>query len=97
MADWSGRSVGVLWGWRICAACIRWCGRWPTYLLVTPILTYYFIFARKGRAASREYLARVLEPRGPLRRCWRSYRQFHTYALALVDRYLFLLRGPRAF
>ncbi len=97
MAGWSGRSIGALWGWRICAACIRWFGRWPAYLLVTPILAYYFVFARAGRAASREYLERCLGATGPLRRTWRSFRQFHAYALALVDRYLLLFRGARAF
>jgi len=64
---------------------------------VTPILTYYFILAREGRAWSREYLERLLGPAGWFRRTWRSYRQFHAYAIALVDRYLFLLRGPDAF
>ncbi len=95
--SWSGRSIGALWGWRICAACIRWLGRWPAYVLVTPIVAYYFLFARVGRGASREYLERLLGPAGGLRRTWRSFRQFHAYALALVDRYLFLLRGPGAF
>lgn len=94
---WSGRSIGALWGWRICAACIRWLGRWPAYALVTPILTYYFVLAREARTASRAYLERLLGPAGGLRLTWRSYRQFHAYALALVDRYLFLLRGPAAF
>lgn len=94
---WSGRSIGALWGWRICAVCIRWLGRWPAYALVTPILVYYFLLAREARAASRAYLDRLQGPAGALRRTWRSFRQFHAYALALVDRYLFLLRGSDAF
>jgi len=94
---WTGRSIGVAWGMRICAWCARWLGRWPAYVLVTPVLLYYFLFSGRGRAASREYLARVLGPsRGP-RAWWRSFRQYHAFALALVDRYLLLLRGRDAF
>jgi predicted LPLAT superfamily acyltransferase len=95
--QWSGRSIGVLWGWRICAWTVRALGRWPAYLLVTPILTWYFLSARRGRDASDDYLRRLLGPsRGP-RRVWRSYRQFHAFAVALVDRYLYLVSGPGAF
>lgn len=97
---WSGRSIGASWGWRICAWCIRRFGRWPAYALVTPILGYYFLFAgatRGARRASDEFLGRAMGVAGPLRGTWRSFHQFHTYALSLVDRYLLLLRGPSAF
>jgi len=76
---------------------VRWLGRWPAYLLVTPILTWYFLFAPGGHGASHEYLGRVLGPSRGLRRVWRAFRQYHAFAIALVDRYLFALSGPDAF
>ncbi len=95
--SWTGRSIGVAWGWRICAWSVRVLGRWPAYALITPIVGYYFLRDGRGRRASRDYWRRVAPGRGWLARGWASLRQYHAFAVSLVDRYLLLVEGPDAF
>lgn len=62
-------------------------GRRAVFLLLCPIVFYYFLFARQARTASRNFLVRALQ-RPP--RWWEIYRHLLTFALVAIDRIYFL-------
>lgn len=64
-------------------------GRRVTRLLLLPASLYFLLFSVRARAASRDYLRRLLgrEPRFAER-----YRHYHTFALTTLDR-VYLLNG----
>jgi predicted LPLAT superfamily acyltransferase len=62
-------------------------GRPAARLLLYPICLYFLIFSPKANAASRKYLARVLERKPTLAD---SFRHYHCFACTLLDR-VFLL------
>ena len=62
-------------------------GRAPARLLLYPLCGYFFAFAAGSRAASRDYLGRVLAGRPGLAEQW---RHFFTFGACVLDR-VFLL------
>lgn len=64
-------------------------GRGAGRALLSLIVLYFLAFSRRARAASRGYLARVLERRPTLADVFRHY---HTFAATLLDR-AYLLSG----
>jgi Predicted acyltransferase len=68
-------------------------GRWLSCLLLYPITAYFVVFSFRTRAASRDFLRRVLG-----RDCgWTEiFRHYHTFACTLLDRiYLFAGQDQR--
>lgn len=62
-------------------------GRATARLMLYPICLYFLLFSRRARAASKKYLAKVLERRpGPAD----LFRHYHVFASTLLDR-VFLL------
>jgi predicted LPLAT superfamily acyltransferase len=64
-------------------------GRGAARALLYPICLYFLVFSVRARAASREYLARVLSRRPTFRDC---YRHYYTFGATILDR-VFLLAG----
>lgn len=62
-------------------------GRPAARLLIPPIALYFLVFSRKPRAASRDYLARVL---GRAPRWSDQFRHYYTFASTILDRVHFL-------
>jgi predicted LPLAT superfamily acyltransferase len=62
-------------------------GRPPARVLLRVITTYFFLFARAARRASREYLGRCL---GRAPTLAEQYRHFFAFAAATLDRVFFL-------
>ncbi len=62
-------------------------GRRLARILSVPITVYFFLFSFRGRAASRDYLTRVL---GREARWHDSFRQVLTFSTTLLDRPFFL-------
>jgi predicted LPLAT superfamily acyltransferase len=92
MADWTGRSGGNALGWKLVVAVLSILGRRFAYGVATLVAAFYLL---KGPSAGlRAYFKRVL-PEVPVRTAtWRLYRNF---AIALIDRLAFLLKGPMQF
>jgi predicted LPLAT superfamily acyltransferase len=63
-------------------------GRPLARLLLYPICLYFLMFSRRPRAASRQYLSRVLGRKAGMAD---SFRHYHTFAAVILDR-LYLLR-----
>lgn len=82
---------GTVLGVRALLLFCRLFGRRGAGLLLRVIVFYYALFARRARAASREYLRRLGEPHG----FWASYRHLYTFARCALDR-VFLVRGETA-
>ena len=64
-------------------------GRRTARLFLYPICLYFFVFAREARAASKQYLRKVL---GREPRIGDGLRHIHTFASTILDR-VFLLNG----
>jgi len=62
-------------------------GRTVTHLSLVPVASYFFIFRREERLASRQFLTRVYE--GPVS-SWLVYRHFLTFSRVTADRIFFL-------
>ncbi|HEY8153188.1 MAG TPA: lipid A biosynthesis acyltransferase [Myxococcota bacterium] len=83
---------GSLWGLRFTAWLFRSAGRGPTLVLVTAIVSYFFLTDRAGRRASAAYLRRVYATeagRAALGRApttWDSFLHYRAFALSIVDR-----------
>jgi len=77
------KERGNLLGLVLIATIARVFGRRLTSLLLHPICLYFLLFHPKAVAASRGYLARVLDVRPGLRHV---YRHLFTYAQTLLDR-----------
>jgi predicted LPLAT superfamily acyltransferase len=91
---WTGRSFGGRLGYRIWSGGVRWLGMPLVRFIMLFVVAYYFLFARAARAASRDYLARVLgRPAGGRA----VYRHLYAFAAAIADKLLLLVRGPGSF
>ncbi len=62
-------------------------GRPVARAVLVPVATYYLIFGRRARRASRDYLRRVLGHEPSLREV---FRHFYTFATVALDRIYFL-------
>jgi predicted LPLAT superfamily acyltransferase len=79
-------------GLRFTVGCLRTLGRPFTLPLIHAIAAYFFLADRRGRVASRDYLARlnrrIAETRDPgwHPTAWQSFLQYREFALSIVDR-----------
>lgn len=93
----AGEWRGVAWGWVLWVECLRWIGRWPVYAGMAVMATIYLAIAGDAR---RDVLARARRLRPELGRIGRlllTWRTFFAFAIAIVDRFELLVRGPGAF
>lgn len=83
---------GSLAGLRLVVWCYRTFGRRIAFLLVDPIVAYFFLTDPTGRRASRTYLERIAatpEGRESLGRrpgFWASYLHYRSFAVSIFDR-----------
>lgn len=94
---WSGRSRGSGWGYDLFFRIIHLLGPRIGYVLLTPVLAFYFLFDYKGRHESQRFLRRVLGPRTFLERQADTWRHFTALGRSLVDRLFVMARGREAF
>ena len=92
-ATWSGRSrgggAGYAWYWYV----LRGLGRRGGYFCLWFTIPYFMLVHRKGRKASRKWMAAVLnEKRGWFRRMLDTWRHFMVFGESIVD-YLLALAG----
>jgi predicted LPLAT superfamily acyltransferase len=89
-AGWSRqRERGSAWLLRLMLLVTFGVGWHAGRALLLPITGWFLATSPRGRAASREYLGRVL---GRKASAWDVARHFHTFACAILDR-LFLVTG----
>lgn len=69
-------------------------GRRAIFVMLCPIVFYYFLFIGRARRASRAFLARALQ-RPP--HWWEIYRHLLTFAVVSMDRILFLAGREKSF
>jgi predicted LPLAT superfamily acyltransferase len=62
-------------------------GRTVTHLILAPVAMYFFLFRKKERLSSREFLARVNE--GPVS-SWQVFQHFLTFSRVAADRIFFI-------
>jgi predicted LPLAT superfamily acyltransferase len=83
---------GSLFALRFLVWCYRHFGRGLAFLLVDPIVGYFFLTDPKGRRASRDYLEQIAatpEGRASLRRppsFWACYLHYRAFAVSIFDR-----------
>ena len=95
---WSGRSVAGVFGHWFFFQLTRLLGSWPAYAFLYPVVLFYTLTARAGRAASLQYQERLFGPsRGPGQSFARAYRHILAFARTLVDRALIATRGKDIF
>ncbi len=95
--SWKGTHLGRLWGWRFFVGMIRRMGAPATYLAMRGMALFYLAVAQEQRAGVRAYLVRRFPDQGALRNLLYTYRIFYNFAVALVDRFEVMLRGPGSF
>ena len=94
-----GSSLGI----RITVWVYRMLGRPLARLLLIPIVTYFFVFGRAERRASRDYLQRLYAAPGGRDALghppgWRDvYRHIYEFGAMVLDRVGFSLGGPGDF
>jgi predicted LPLAT superfamily acyltransferase len=62
-------------------------GRNATHVILAPVALYFFVFRRKERLASRDFLTRIHQ--GPVS-SWRVFMHFLTFARVAADRIFFI-------
>lgn len=83
------REAGALWGMRLTFAALNFVGRKGVAPLVYLVVSYFFLFGKKARHASLDYLARIerYAPALGLRaNLWTSFRHFLSFASAILDK-----------
>ncbi|MGZ8223539.1 MAG: LpxL/LpxP family acyltransferase [Methylobacter sp.] len=84
MEEWS-----VIWGMRFLLRIYLLFGRTVLQLFLYPVVSYYWIFNRQAREASRAYLCRVADVMPALRlsgSAYWSYKHFISFANAIIDK-----------
>lgn len=84
MGEWS-----LIWGMRFLLRVYRWFGRGLLQWFLYPVVSYYWLVNKPGRAASQAYLKRVsgFLPEATLSgNLWNSYRHFISFANAIIDK-----------
>lgn len=96
--SWRGRHLGKLWGWSFFLGMIRLLGRRPTHAAMVVMSAFYLVFAKPHRDGVLAYLRRANQAGLPVRPGWLdAWRVFHRFACSIVDRFVLLAHGPRAF
>lgn len=85
MADWDGKSKGPVLGYKILAFVLRKGGLTPVYLLLYPIVFYYFLFSYKTSKPTYWYF-RNIHRFSPLKSLYGVYRTYYSLAVSLVDK-----------
>lgn len=89
---WSNISErGNLFGIRILLFCYKLSGRWFAWLILGPVILYFFITGREARRASGQFLYRVWQahPDGPIKQkpgIWHSFTHFLSFGCAALDK-----------
>ena len=103
-AHWHAKQErGSSLGLRITVWVYRSLGRPLARLLLLPIVSYFFVFGRTERRASRDYLARLYAAPGGAEALghppgWRDvYRHIYEFGAMVLDRVGFWLDGPERF
>ncbi len=94
---WKGTHRGPAWGWTFFLYVLRLFGRWPTYAGMTVLTSFYFVFAGVNRRNVVAYLGLVQPGRGVAARLVDTWRLFLNFSVAIVDRFVLMLKGPSAF
>jgi len=95
-ATWSGKSrgggAGYAWYWYV----LRALGRRGGYFCLYFTIPYFMLVHRKGRKASRKWMAAILrEERGWWRRMLDTWRHFMVFGESIVD-YLLAIAGAES-
>jgi len=89
-AGWARtRERGTFFLMRLCLLGLRWLARPVMLPVVHTIALYFFLFGRRERSASLDYLRRVqsVAPESGLRPTWRvAYRHFRAFGTAILDK-----------
>lgn len=83
------REAGAYWGMRFTFAVLNFVGRKGVAPLVYLVVTYFFVFGKKARDASLDYLAHLerYSPASGLRaNLWTSFHHFLSFASAILDK-----------
>jgi predicted LPLAT superfamily acyltransferase len=78
-------EYSLVWGMRVLLGIYRLGGRPIVQFFLYPVVAYYWLVNRQGRAASRDYLRRIaaLRPQGGT---LNSFRHFMAFAEAILDK-----------
>lgn len=94
-AHWSRiQERGTAFGLRLCLWTYRFLGAWALRLVTEFVAAYFFLTGGAARKASRTYLTRLFERRGPLPGLktrpgtFAAYRHIRAFAHSYVDRFL---------
>lgn len=83
-------EVGFVGGMRLLFWCYRHVGAWAFYLVLQPVVLYYFVTGGRARRASRDFLRRLRAHRPtagtPRPGYLNSYRHFLSFSRATVDK-----------
>jgi predicted LPLAT superfamily acyltransferase len=85
MAEWDGKSRGPLLGYKILAFILRKGGLTPVYLLLYPIVFYYFLFSVKTNKPTYWYF-RNIHQFSRFKSVLGVYRSYYSLAESLVDK-----------
>jgi predicted LPLAT superfamily acyltransferase len=83
--------------WRIYLGFLRVFGRMPIYLSMVVTTLIYTFKSSAARTGLESYLDRLFPSDRRATRLWRVYRVFFNYSLCIIDRFLALARGKKAF
>lgn len=84
MADWDGKSRGTALGYRILLFVLRNAGLIPVYIILYPVVLYYFFFS--GTFRPTYWYFRHIQKFGTIRSLLGVYRNYYSLAVALVDK-----------
>lgn len=96
-SSWDARSRGGYFGHWLFYQLIRIFGPSVAYAALYPVVAFYTLIVRKERAASVQYLARVLGPTHLLGSWARSYRHLLAFARSYLDGAMLGILGSEIF
>ncbi len=94
---WKGGHQGRLWGWRFFVNMVGLIGRWPAYVGMVGMATWYLLLAAQPRRGLMAYLRRRFPQANTLGRWARAWRAYLGFACSLVDRFAMIRSGPETF
>lgn len=90
MAQWSGKTIGPLLGYKIFLYTIKWFGVNTAYIILKVVTFYYYLFAKKSRNFIIDFYTKALHvsTKEAAKLCKKN---FQIFGQTLVDRNAFLL------
>ena len=90
MAQWSGKTIGPLIGYKFFLYTIKWLGVKSAYFILDFVTFYYYLFARKSRENVQDFYikALIISKKEAKKLCKNNFKLF---GQTLVDRNAFLL------